>query len=129
MLELLPHPDAHNSFFDLGGDSLKTGRTAILFEREWGVCVARGRLLYETLSELVNGIERDRKHAQPIQGHAVPETRRSLGEIGWTSGVGEQPGDIWQPDAAMKEDDVNIWGDGSTGESSDATAPMGSSGA
>jgi acyl carrier protein len=49
--------DSRDNFFDLGGDSLKAGRTVILFERACGVRLETQRLIFETLAQLAGGIE------------------------------------------------------------------------
>ncbi|SDZ97224.1 non-ribosomal peptide synthetase [Variovorax sp. YR216] len=46
-----------DNFFDLGGDSLKAGRTIIHFERTSGVRLETQRLIYETLAQMARGIE------------------------------------------------------------------------
>ena len=49
--------DPRDNFFDLGGDSLKAGRTVIHFERSSGVRLETQRLIFETLAQMVGGIE------------------------------------------------------------------------
>ncbi|MBO9649421.1 MAG: amino acid adenylation domain-containing protein [Variovorax sp.] len=46
-----------DNFFDLGGDSLKAGRTIIHFERSSGVRLETQRLIFETLGQMARGIE------------------------------------------------------------------------
>ncbi|WP_172843860.1 non-ribosomal peptide synthetase [Variovorax sp. HW608] len=49
--------DPRDNFFDLGGDSLKAGRTVIHFERSSGVRLETQRLVFETLAQMARGIE------------------------------------------------------------------------
>ncbi|MBO9513113.1 MAG: amino acid adenylation domain-containing protein [Variovorax sp.] len=49
--------DPRDNFFDLGGDSLKAGRTVIHFERTSGVRLETQRLIFETLAQMARGIE------------------------------------------------------------------------
>jgi acyl carrier protein len=48
--------DPSDNFFDLGGDSLKAGRTVIHFERSSGVRLETQRLIFETLAQMARGI-------------------------------------------------------------------------
>ncbi|MEJ8813363.1 amino acid adenylation domain-containing protein [Variovorax ureilyticus] len=46
-----------DNFFDLGGDSLKAGRTIIHFERASGVRLETQRMIFETLAQMARGIQ------------------------------------------------------------------------
>ena len=44
-----------DNFFDLGGDSLQAGRVALEFQRQCGIRLEPGRLLFESLAQLAAG--------------------------------------------------------------------------
>ncbi|MDM0111295.1 amino acid adenylation domain-containing protein [Variovorax sp. J22R133] len=70
--------DSHDNFFDLGGDSLKAGRTVVLFERQWGFRMEPRRFIFETLSQLASGMELGSPAEQAVQ--ATPSAE---GGAGW----------------------------------------------
>jgi amino acid adenylation domain-containing protein len=63
--------DPRDNFFDLGGDSLKARRAVIHFERSSGIRLETQRLIFETLAQMVGGIElSDAQAPAPAPGPA-----------------------------------------------------------
>ncbi|MDM0020713.1 non-ribosomal peptide synthetase [Variovorax saccharolyticus] len=63
-----------DNFFDLGGDSLKVGQAVIAFHRRSGVRLDGPRMVFESLAQLVHGIELPEAGPSPQQAPAAATT-------------------------------------------------------
>ena len=67
-----------DNFFDLGGDSLKLGQAVIAFQRKSGVRLDGPRMAFESLAQLVHGIELPAHEPVPQQPTTMGWLKRLL---------------------------------------------------